>query len=75
MDNSAVGSDNIRIELIKHLNTQFLKILLQFYKIVWKTSQLPENWKIAHIIPLLKPGKNRLETDSYRQISLTSYTS
>src|SRR5215470_12727900 len=32
----------------------------------------PPNWKLAHIIPILKPNKNPTDPTSYRPISLLS---
>ena len=33
----------------------------------------PTDWKIQHICPILKPGKDKLQPESYRPISITSF--
>ena len=38
----------------------------------WDEGRLPEQWKEATIIPLLKPNKDPNNPQSYRPISLTS---
>ena len=37
----------------------------------WDEGKLPEQWKEATIIPLLKPNKDLNDPQSYRPISLT----
>ena len=39
---------------------------------IWKTGEIPQSWKTVLIIPLPKPGKNRVDMNSYRPIALTS---
>lgn len=72
MRSSAPGPDQIHIDMIKKLNTASLKIVLQLMENIWTTNILPDDWKLAHIIPILKPGKSVFELTSYRPISLTN---
>ncbi len=68
----APGPDMIHIDMIKNLpNTESDKIL-EFYNLIWTKNVLPNAWKTAHVIPLLKPGKKSSEVNSYRPISLTN---
>ena len=39
---------------------------------MWETGKFPENWELATIIPIPKPGKDHAEPNSYRPIALTS---
>lgn len=43
-----------------------------FFNHLWKAAAFPRCWKSAHIIPLLKPGKDPSLPASYRPIALTS---
>lgn len=57
MKSSAPGSDNVHIEMIKPLNAQSKEILLKFYNIIWNLNEIPDEWRKARILPLLKPQK------------------
>ena len=46
--------------------------LLNLVNKTWKTGKLPEIWKTATVIPILKNGKPKEDPSSYRPISLTS---
>lgn len=46
--------------------------LLHLYNLLFSTAFVPEVWKCALVIPLLKPGKPPNEPDSYKPMSLTS---
>ena len=57
---TAVGSDEIHYEFLRHLPSKSLKYLLTELNYIWKNSKLPESWKLATIIAIPKPGKNNL---------------
>ena len=40
---------------------------------VWTTGKFPEDWTLATIIPIPKPGKDPAEPNNYRPIALTSF--
>jgi hypothetical protein len=42
------------------------------YEDIWSKGNFPKEWSIATVIPILKPGKNPTNAESYRPISLTS---
>ena len=66
------GPDGITNEMLQHLgNTATLK-LLDIFNLSWRAGQVPQCWKEARMIPVLKKGKNRSKVLSYRPISLTS---
>lgn len=46
--------------------------ILEKFNIIWRTGILPNVWKEATIIPILKQGKPAAQPSSYRPVSLTS---
>lgn len=70
--NTASGSDEVRYEMLKHLHTSALGMLLGIFNQVWLTGQYPSQWKSAHVLSFKKPGKPATEPSSYRPIALTS---
>ena len=69
---SAPGADTISYEMLKQLPDSSKPSLLSLINLTWKKGQVPRNWKLAEIIPILKPRKDKLDPQSYRPISLTS---
>ena len=70
----AIGLDNISTEQIKNFGPAAKKWLLQLYNHCLTTRKLPKIWKKAHVMALLKPGKDPSIPKSYRPISLLSHT-
>ena len=70
----AIGLDNISTEQIKNFGPVTKKWLLQLYNHCLTTHKLPKIWQKAHVIALLKPGKDPSIPKSYRPISLLSHT-
>lgn len=70
--NTAAGPDNIHASMLKHLNYCQLKYLTKFFNHIWTKHDFPEQWRLAHIIPIRKPGKDGTIPASYRPISLTN---
>ena len=68
------GPDNITNEMLQHLGNSALKQLLDIFNLSWRQGQVPQCWKEAKMIPVLKKGKNKEKAQSYRPISLTSCT-
>ena len=71
-NNKAAGMDDIPYELIKHLESLALDLLVHIYQRCWGEEGIPRAWRWALIKPLLKGGKDAKLTASYRPISLTS---
>ena len=69
---SAPGADQIHYQFLVHLPVSVLEILLESYNKIWTTGSFPDCWREAIIIPLLKPGKDETNPNSYRPIALTS---
>ena len=69
---SAVGQDEIHNRMLKNLSEEGKKYLLDFFNYIFSEGVLPDDWKLAYIIPILKEGKDPLDATSYRPISLLS---
>ena len=67
----AAGSDHIVAELLKNGGEAMINWLWELLKEVWKTKQVPKEWKKAILIPLHKKKSRRL-CDNYRGIALLS---
>ena len=68
------GPDGITNEMIMNLGNSALLKLLDIFNLSWTQGQVPQCWRQATMIPVLKKGKNKRKPQSYRPISLTSCT-
>ena len=66
------GPDGITNEMLMHLPQASLQKLLDIFNLTWEKGDVPQQWKEAIMMPLLKKGKNKSKPLSYRPISLTS---
>jgi Reverse transcriptase (RNA-dependent DNA polymerase). len=66
----AAGPDGVSFVFLKKLPTQALDKLLELYNFIWSKGKFPKSWGESLILPLLKPGKDRLVPSNYRPISL-----
>ena len=69
---SAPGPDDVHNLMLKNLPEEAKVFLLEFLNKVFLEGLFPEEWRLAHVIPILKEGKDPLDPGSYRPISLTS---
>ena len=69
---SATGPDEIHYQMLKHLPESSLQALPIIFNHIWTTSDFPEDWRLATVIPIPKPGKDPAEPTNYRPIALTS---
>ena len=67
----AADEDGIVPELLKNGGTSLVDWLWELLLEVWKTGQVPEEWKRAMLVPLHKK-RDRKICDNYRGISLLS---
>ena len=66
------GPDGITNEMLTNLGTTAQSKLLEIFNLSWREGKLPQLWREAIMIPILKRGKNKSKAASYRPISLTS---
>ena len=66
----ARGPDNISNLHLKHLGPAAIAYLTSIFNLSLRNSQIPDIWKSSIILPLLKPGKQATESNSYRPVSL-----
>jgi len=64
------GLDTIPYSFLHNMGTSTKQHLLNIYNHIWKKGQIPVEWKMANIIPILKPGKDKHSPEGYRPISL-----
>lgn len=69
---TAPGPDGVTYGALANLGPTATDVLLQFFNCIWEDEILPECWKIAQVVPILKPGKSPLSVESFRPVSLTS---
>ena len=69
---SATGPDEIHYQMLKHLPESSLQALVCTFNHIWTTGDFPEDWRLATVIPIPKPGKDHAEPTNYRPIALTS---
>uniref|UniRef100_A0A8D8W4F4 Reverse transcriptase n=1 Tax=Cacopsylla melanoneura TaxID=428564 RepID=A0A8D8W4F4_9HEMI len=62
--------DNIRTEQIKQFGTITLQWILKLMNNCVQNMKLPKMWRKAHVVALLKPGKEPHDVKSYRPFSL-----
>ena len=70
--NKADGGDGIPPELFQILKDSALKVVHSICQQIWKTQQLPQNWKRSVFIPVSKKG-NAKECSNYCTIALISH--
>jgi hypothetical protein len=67
----APREDGIHAEFLKNSGPLFRRQLLSVINKTWKC-QIPKEWKLGLITPVLKKDKDANQTSSYRPIALTS---
>jgi hypothetical protein len=68
----APGLDDVPPAFLMELGPRGRELLLALFNESFSSAQLPQDWRRAMIIPLLKAGKPASEFESFRPISLTS---
>ncbi|VDO10343.1 unnamed protein product [Rodentolepis nana] len=66
------GEDGIHPEFLIRMGPKAKETMLTLYNKIWETSLVPNQWKVAIVIPVLRKGKDPSNFDNYRPISLTS---
>jgi hypothetical protein len=70
--NSSTGPDNIHNRCLKNHSELLVQHLTKLFNLILKQGYIPTKWKMANIILLLKPKKDKQHPSSYRPISLLS---
>ena len=70
MKRKAPGNDQVFIDQFKHLGYKGRKLLLEIANEIWETGHIPDRWKEAIMVPILKKDKPARDPTSYRPISL-----
>ena len=71
--NKASGGEGIPAELFQILKHDAVKVLHSICQQIWKTQQLPQDWKRSVFIPIPKKG-NAKECSNYCTIALILHT-
>ena len=66
----APGPDGVSNDMLKHLGLIARKTLLEIFNRSWNKGLVPEVWKTAHLVPVLKKGKDKTNRSSYHRISV-----
>ena len=72
LKSNATGVDDIHNAMLTNLSPDNKKYLLHLFNYLYINDCVPEVWKRAIVILLMKPGKPSNKAASYRPISLTS---
>ena len=72
LPNSSTGPDNIHNRCLKNHTDLLVKHLTTLFNVILEIGYIPNMWKKANIILLLKPKKDKQQPSSYRPISLLS---
>ena len=72
LKNSSPGLDDIENIFLRKLPQNYLDYLLNLFNKSWINEEVPPDWKIGLLVPILKPDKNSMHKDSYRPISMLS---
>ena len=70
--NKASGGDGIPTELFQILKGVAVKVLHSICLQIWKTQQLPQDWKRSVFIPIPKTGDAK-ECSNHCTIALTTH--
>ena len=69
---SSAGFDDIHYEFVEKMSNKNKKVINKLYNNIWENHEFPTSWKVALVIPILKPGKDPKNAINYRPISLIS---
>ena len=71
-NNNSHGPDKLNIRHLKYIDLLGLAFLTSMLKTALNTNIIPHVWKLANIVPIPKPNKDKDKGTSYRPISLLS---
>ena len=69
---AAMDPDGIHPHMLARLANETRPIIKHLFNTVIRVGKVPRAWKLSTLIPIVKPGKNATEVQSYRPIAMTS---
>lgn len=69
---TAPGPDGVTYAALSNLGPKNTIGLLDLYNKIWRCERVPLSWKLAMVVPILKPGKSPMAVESFRPVSLTN---
>lgn len=69
------GPDSMHPRVLKELATEISPTVALLFRKSLETAEIPESWKLAHVVPIYKNKGAKKEPVNYRPISLTSVLS
>lgn len=70
----ALGTDQISVELWKHLGNTGIAWLTNLFNIILESAKIPDMWRTSNLIPFFKNKGDITDFGNYRTIKLTSHT-
>ncbi|KAK4811337.1 hypothetical protein QYF61_024473 [Mycteria americana] len=67
----SMGPDGIHLRVLRELAEELAKPLPIIYQQSWLTGEVPDDWRLANVMPIYKKGKKE-DPGNYRPVSLTS---
>ncbi|CAM4715938.1 unnamed protein product, partial [Lepidochelys kempii] len=66
-----MGPDTLHPRVLKELAAVIAEPLAIIFENLWRTGEVPDDWKKANVVPIFKKGKKE-KPGNYRPVSLTS---
>ncbi|GFT33985.1 probable RNA-directed DNA polymerase from transposon X-element [Trichonephila clavipes] len=70
--NKSPGIDLITNRILKNLPTKFIIFIALLFNMLLENCYFPKSWRMAVVIPILKPNSDDSNPQNYRPISLLS---
>ncbi|GAB0208333.1 mitochondrial enolase superfamily member 1 [Grus japonensis] len=67
----SMGPDGIHLRVLRGLVEELAKPLSIIYQQSWLTGEVPDDWRLANVMPIYKKGQKE-NPENYRPVSLTS---
>ncbi|PKU33840.1 rna-directed dna polymerase from mobile element jockey-like [Limosa lapponica baueri] len=67
----SMGLDGIHPRALRELAGELTKPLFIIYQQSWSTGEVPDDWRVANVMPIYKKGRKE-DLGNYRPVSLTS---
>jgi ribonuclease HI len=71
-EGKAAGPDGLHPRLLKMLPVEALSVVCELFNLSFRSTVVPQCWRVGEIVPMLKAGKDPTKMGSYRPVCLTS---